>query len=372
MKAIRYITAALLFAGITLSTQAQVVRKSKNEDKAQESQAQVTERMQSLFDEKPSSDANIQWQRIVYRSLDLNKEENMPLYYPEEPGADGMNLFYIIIKHLSDNTLAAYEYLDGREMFTDEYRVKLDEMFDRFYINYTYSKGSSTKAPKYVVEDADVPANEVLSYYIIEKYEFDRTKGKVTRKVDAICPVLHREGDFGGDAVKYPMFWVKMSDLRPYISQQYVFTDNDNNLLQTSLDDFFLGNMYKGELYKYKNMRNLSMIQMYPDSAQLKHAQDSIEKRLVSMDANMWVPTREELKTRREAQDSINAAKAGKEVVKKESKPAKESSATRSTRSTKPATSSAPKAKSNATKSTKSSAPKTTSSSAVRSVRQRK
>lgn len=375
MKAIKYITATLFIAGIALSAQAQVVRKAKTDEKTKSSSAQVTERMQSLYDEKSASDANLQWQRVIYRSLDLNKEENMPLYYPEEPGADGMNLFYIIIKHICDNSLAAYEYLDGREMFTDDYRIKVDETLDRFYINYTHAKGSSIKAPKLTVEDADVPANEVLSYYIIEKYEFDRNKGKVTRKVEAICPVLHRDGDFGGDVVKYPMFWVKMSDLRPYISLQYVFTDNDNNLLQTSLDDYFLSNKYKGEIYKYKNMRNMSMIQMYPDSTQLKHAQDSIEKRLISFDANMWVPSREELQARREAQDSINAANEGKEEVKKETKSTKKSTATRSTRSTKsstPASTPTKKAKSASTKKTKTTAPKSSSSSAVRSVRNRK
>ena len=271
MKAIKYISAALLIVSMAVSVQAQVVRKRKSDEKEKTSSAQVTDRMQALFSEKKTSAADLQWQRIIYRSLNLDVAENMPLYYPEEPNDEGMNLFYIIIKHLSDNSLAAYEYLDGREMFTEEYRIKVRDMFDRFHILYNNAKGSSTKAPKYTVENSDIPANEVLSYYILEKYEFDRTKSKVTRKVDAICPVLHRSGDFGGEAIKYPMFWVKMQDLRPFITQQFIFTDNDNNLLKTSLDDYFLGNMYKGEIYKYKNMRNLSMIQMYPDSTKLKH-----------------------------------------------------------------------------------------------------
>ena len=319
MKAIKYISIVLLLAGMTMSAQAQVVKKKKaGEDEKQKSE-QVTDRMQARFEKKKASDSDIQWQRTIYRSLDLNVAENMPLYFPEEPGSEGMNLFFIIIKHLSENTLAAYEYLDGREMFTEEYRIKVSDMFDRFHILYAKAKGSTEKAPKYTVENADIPANEVLSYYILEKYEFNRLNSKVTRKVDAICPVLHRNDDFGGEAIKYPMFWVKMDDLRPFITQQYVFTDNDNNVLKTSLDDYFIDNLYKGEIYKYKNLRNQSMVQMFPDSAKLKHAQDSIEKRLASFDANIWMPTREELQARAEAeaakQDSINAVNDGQEKI---------------------------------------------------------
>lgn len=335
MKAIKYISIVLLIVCVSVSAHAQVVKKKKSGEGEKQKTEQVSERMQARFEEKKASDSDIQWQRVIYRSLNLNVGENMALYYPEEPCAEGMNLFFILIKNMSSGSLPAYEYLDGREMFTEEYRINVKDMFDRFHILYAKAKGSSDKNPKFTVEYADIPANEVLSYYILEKYEFNRLNGKVTRKVDAICPVLHRNDDFGGEAIKYPMFWVKMDDLRPYIIEQYVFTDNDNNLLKTSLDDYFVGNMYKGEIYKYKNLRNLSMVQMYPDSAKLKHAQDSIEKRLASFDANIWVPTREELQARAEAeaakQDSINALK-NPEEVKKDDETDKKRTSVRSSR----------------------------------------
>ena len=128
------------------------------------------------------------------------------------------------------------------------------------------------------------------------------------KKVSAICPVLHRTDEFGGDPIRYPMFWVEMDDLRPYISQQYVFTDNDNNLARYNYDDFFVMGMYKGSIYKTKNLRNLSMVQMFPDPEDLKHAQDSIENRLESFDRNLWIPSREELQARAAAADSTAIA----------------------------------------------------------------
>ena len=278
MKTLKYIIAILFIGFFAASSFAQVqttgvVRKKKaNEGTEKSASDRITDRMQSFFETKAPSDADLEWMRIIYRSLDLKKEPNMPLYFPEEPNADGSNLFFIIMKLLANNQISAYEYLDGREMFTDAYRIKVRDMLDRFHIIFKDAKGSNEKNPKFEIEESDVPSNEVLSYYIIERYEFDRRSNKMQRRVEALCPVLHRTDDFGSEAVKYPMFWVKMSDLRPFITQQYVFTDNDNNLLKTSLDDYFLSNMYKGDIYKFKNLRNLSMMQMFPDPDDLKHA----------------------------------------------------------------------------------------------------
>ena len=114
-------------------------------------------------------------------------------------------------------------------------------------------------------------------------------------------------------SVRYPMFWVRYADIRPYLAGQLIFTDDDNNLPQSTYDDYFNLGLYKGEIYKTRNLRNKSMAQLYPDPEDLKHAQDSIENRLKSFDKNIWVPSLEEMQskagTATAANDSIAPAK---------------------------------------------------------------
>ena len=263
----------------------------------------VTERMQSRFEVIPTSDADLEWMRIIYRSLDLTKDANAPLYFPDEPIDGQENLFRIIMRLLANDEIAAYDYLDGREVFTDEYRVKVRDMLDRFHILYTDGKGSTEKHPKYAIDDSDVPANEILSYYIIEKWEFDRRNNKMHSVIEAICPVLHRSGDFGGEAIRYPMFWIKFDDLRPYLTTQAIFLSDDNNLPTCTYDDYFQLALYNGDIYKTRNLRNQSLMQLYPDPEDLKHAQDSIQQRLDSFENNLWVPSLEELAAARHAKD---------------------------------------------------------------------
>ena len=271
------------------------VRRRSPKEKRQQENAQpgVTERMQDFFTVKEPHDADMQYMREIYRQIDLSKAENTPLYFPEDIIDGQKNLFRTILDLVITGRIPAYEYLDGREVFTDQYKVKVPDMLDRFGIYYTTGKGHSEKNPNYVIEEADVPTTQVLNYYIIEKWEFDKRTNRMRTRVEAICPVLNQTGDFGGEA-KYPMFWVKYDQLRPWLAQQYVFLTDDNNLPQYSLDDYFNLGMYKGDIYKTKNLRNLSMMQMYPDPDDLTRAQDSIDNRLHNYGKNLWVPTQEE------------------------------------------------------------------------------
>ncbi len=308
-KILFFATAAVFAAaGVAQVESGGTVRRRTDRDKKKESEKPgVTDRMQGFFEQKGPHDADLSYMREIYRSLDLTKDSNTPLYYPEDVVDGQQNLFRIILGLVVDGKVPAYEYLDGREVFTDQYKVNVAEMLDRFGIYYQNAKGSTEKNPKFQIEEADVPTGQVLNYYILEKWEFDRRSNRMKTRVEAICPVLNRTGDFGGEA-RYPMFWVKYDQIRPWLAQQYVFLSDDNNLPQYSIDDYFNLGMYDGEIYKTRNLRNLSMMQMYPDPDDLKRAQDSIDNRLKNYGKDMWVPTREEYLAKKERDEE--AAKA--------------------------------------------------------------
>lgn len=287
-----------------------VRRRSERDKKNKDAQsgAQITPRMQDFYEAKSPHDADLEFMRRIYRRIDLTKDANTPLYFPEDLIDGQENLFRLIMRVVADGTVPAYEYLDGREIFTDQYKLNVPEMLDRFDIYYRQE--GSGKNPKITIEEADVPTGQVLNYYILEKWEFDRRSNQMKTRVEAICPVLNKISDFGGDT-RYPMFWVKFDALRPFLANQYIFLTDDNNLPTYSLDDYFNLGMYDGEIYKTQNLRNLSMNQMFPDEEDLKHAQDSIDQRLRDYGKHLWVPTREEYLAQKEKEE---LAKQGKLV----------------------------------------------------------
>lgn len=352
MKMLRAIIVTIAMAMLaTTAVEAQVQRRSERDaaSKKEQGETNLSVRAQGLYKSNSSAEMDIPWLRVVYRQLDLTKESNLPLYYPEDSTEELQNLFRIIMRLLADNKIVAYEYLDGREMFTDKYKVNVREMLDRFSIIYTEQKGSTEKNPLFAIDESDVPCYEVLSYYIIEKWAFNRGTSKFDVMIEAVCPVLHRSSDFGGEPLRYPMFWLKYDDLRPYMAQQYIITGDANQVLQYNYDDYFKMQMYEGDIYKTRNLRNQSLMQQYPTDSLLRHAQDSIEQGLSSFDRQLWVPTAEEKAAMEEAEAEAQSGdeeegekkddkkrsvkRSSKEEVKKDDNSGESKSKARSSRS---------------------------------------
>lgn len=325
----------------------------------------VTGRMKSSLstDGSSLSEGDVQWLRVIYRELDLNDDANAALYYPEDIVDGQENLIRIIFRLLANNEIPAYQYLDGKEIFSDQYKVNLKQELERFYIPVTEAKGSTEKNPKYIIEESDVPTTEVMKYLIIERWAFDNRMNRMKTTVDAICPLLVSDNGYG-DAQKTAMFWIKYNDLRPHLALQEIFVNDDNNLPTCTYDDFFTMNLYKGDIVKTRNLKNKALTAIYQDPDDLKRAQDSIQARLDSFENKLWVPNREEIIAAREAREAAMEGDSTLIAVKESAKEKEKKSVRSTSRSSKKST----KVKQSKPKSTSSSS----SSSATRSVRRKK
>ena len=294
---------------------------------------------------------NVVWLRVLYREIDLTKAENSPLYYPTEPVGDRMNLFTLMFKLLAEGKLVAYDYIDDRrEIFTDKYKVDFEKLLKTHHI--IHKKNGSGAGASFIIDESDIPSNEVLAYYIKEAHYFDQATGTFGTEILALCPIKVSEGDFG-ENFRRPLFWTPYENIRPYISRSLIMTSNYNNALTYTADDFFQLKMYKGDIIKTVNMMNQTLAEQFPDSAKLKHAQDSIDKQLKNFEARLWLP-----------KDTVQTVANAKN--KKETKAKQDNTSTKS---------SARASRSNASSnnSTKTSAAKTSkaSSTPTRSVRRR-
>lgn len=288
----RILPLLLLFITPALAAQ---VRKIETGPNVERSGSEMSVRAKTFYENSALSADNAPWSRVIYRELDLTQESNASLYFPEEPMEGQTNLFRLIINLMTENKLTAYEYLDGRELFTSRYELNVKDMLDKFHILYEEKPARGSKStPQFTIDESDIPCNEVQSYYIKEKWVFDQQGSMFFSQVDAICPILHRSGDFGGDVTKYPMFWIPYETIRPYLTQHRVMSAGMNNTLRYTFHDFFVMRQYKGDIYKTMNLRNQSLMQQYPHPDSLKIAREKIEQDLQRFEKGLWVPRPEE------------------------------------------------------------------------------
>ena len=138
------------------------------------------------------------------------------------------------------------------------------------------------------MDNSDIPSAEVKLYYLKESAYYDQANSSFHRKVIALCPVMMREDDFGGEAAKYPLFWVRYSDLEPYLSRQTVMTSNLNNASVMTLDDFFTLNRYDGKIYKTNNMLGRTLAQYCTTDSAMTKEQRRIETELQMFEKNIF------------------------------------------------------------------------------------
>ncbi|MBS7399352.1 gliding motility protein GldN [Hallella sp.] len=300
----------------------------------------MTTRAQISFPTEAKMAEDVVWRRDVYRELDLNDDANAGLYYPTEPVGTQMNLFTYLFKLIMAGPrhggIAAYSYdvNSGNERFDESLRIQPLKFLDDYHI--FYERGDRGVH----IDDSDIPSAEVKGYFIKESAYFDQVSATFHTKVQAICPVMYREDDFGDGVTKYPLFWVKYDDLAPFLSKQTIMTSNLNNAATMSLDDYFTTNAYRGKIYKTTNMLGKTLAQVAGgDTAKLSREQSRIEKEIERFEQNVWGD-----KARKDSVDSI--AKLDKKqlkAVKNKSKNRRTTQTTvkRTRRSSSPSTSSA-------------------------------
>lgn len=338
MKKLLFLTMIMMMAGSALGQpQRSRVQPAEQKQKQNPSSA-MSMRAQLTFPTAVEMPEEVVWRRDIYRELDLTEDANAGLYFPVEPQGRQLNLFTYIFKLAQNGYVPVYEYpTDGSDNFSDEAKVEMKTILDNYHIFYEEQNG------KLKVDNSDIPSAEVKKYYLKESAYYDQANSSFHIKVLALCPVMLREDDFGGESTQYPLFWVKYADLEPFLNRQTVMASSLNNAATMSMADYFTLNSYKGKIYKTNNAQGKTLLQLCNgDADKLSAEQKRIEAELAAFHKTIFGDP-----AKRDSIDNVMAVNA------KSAKSAKTKSS--SSRSSK-----APKAKSSSSKSNGSSSARVT------------
>ena len=316
----RFIT--FIITTLLVATASAQPPRRQQEQQTQKNSSAVTlsERARLQYSANSTTPTELTWKRDIYRELDLTKEKNAALYYPEEPLGDRVNFFTLIFNLILENKITAYEYrLDGNELFTKDNILDVENMLDKFYILY------EKEGNKYVVQPADIPSLLVTKYYIKESNYVEQGTSNYSTRVTAICPVF-MNSDAGTELTPYPMFWLNYDEISPYLGQTQVMTSSYNNTTNMSLDDYFVMRQYEGDIYKTSNLRNQPLAEYCENDSALVEEQIRIEKQLTDFENSLWSKSDDKQKVESDSSESKgkNTTKEKRERPEKTPRPAKE------------------------------------------------
>lgn len=316
MKRLLFIStlALIVSAAVAQPPQRRAEQQAQQQAKQNAASSAMSMRAQISFPTVVEMPEEVVWRRDIYREISLEDDANGGLYYPVEPQGKQLNLFTYIFKLALNGYIPVYEYpTDGSDVFTDATKTDMKALLDNYHIYYEEKDG------KIRVDNSDIPSAMVKKYYLKESAYYDQANSSFHIKVQALCPIMMDE--FGGEATQYPLFWVKYSDLEPYLNRQTVMASSMNNAATVSMDDFFTLNMYRGKIYKTNNAQGKTLLQLCGgDEAKMTAEQKRIEAELEGFKKTIFGDP-----AKRDSLDSIAAlkdSKADKKVKAAKNKPA--------------------------------------------------
>lgn len=192
---------------------------------------------------EPLREADIPWERRIWRVIDVREKINLPFTYPVQP------FFSIIADAAQSGEIKVFKDENFKEMMLpEEVTGKLNKIDTVLIFNIETYEDEVQIVPN------PVNPEDIKKYRIKEVWFFDKESSRMQVRILGIAPIQDvYDEDTGMFKYSIPMFWVYYPEAREALSRYQVFNEY-NDAAPGTWYDLFEQRRFSSYIYKQSNV----------------------------------------------------------------------------------------------------------------------
>ena len=222
-------------------------------------------------------EADIFWEKRVWRVIDIREKMNLPFAYPERP------FFSILMSGAIDEKITVYSTEDDK--FTAP--LSPDEVASMgATVDTVITFDPETYEEQIQVVRNDLNPEDVKRFRIKEIWFFDEETSTLQVRILGIAPLIDVKDENGNFRYEKPMFWVYYPEARELLATEQVFNVG-NDASPLTWEDQLEMRFFSSYIYKESNVLN-RRLQDYLSGVDLLLEADKIKREIFNFEHDLW------------------------------------------------------------------------------------